>query len=552
VSTRKRFLGNVFWSCTNTVAVGAIGFFVTPILVHRLGATSYGLWIVLGSLTSYFGLLDLGIRASVGRHIAFHHARGDADRVRETVSSAVVLLGAVGLLAFLGVLGLSYGFLDLFDVPAEQAEAARIALVLVGASLGLSLLGDAFDAALWGLQRLDLLCAVDIPLALLRAALTLWLVEAADGLITLGLITLGSAVAAGGAKAAFAAWHGAALRARLGAVRRRAVREIFGYGIWNFLLGVARLVRGQLSPLLIGTALGVAAVTPYAIAARLVALASTIVTSATGGLLPLATQMHARGRHDEQRQFFLLGGRYSVALSLLLTTLLVLLGAPLIALWVGPELAQAAPLLTILAVGEFLPSSQLVSNKLVLAAARHRALALFGLAELVAIPVLALLLIKPLGLTGVCLAMALPATLCRGVNLVVQGCRLMGVPLGRYLAQVLLPALGCGIVPAVLLGLAAGWRAPRSWPELFLYGGAYTVLFAGASIPVLVRLRSPAALPEATKAAGTAAPSITGPVALAITAGATRSATIAQPARPGRPAGTKGLSCAVTSLETSP
>lgn len=44
------------------MAVGILaGFVVAPFLVRRLGETSYGLWIPIGSLTGYFGLLDLGV-----------------------------------------------------------------------------------------------------------------------------------------------------------------------------------------------------------------------------------------------------------------------------------------------------------------------------------------------------------------------------------------------------------------------------------------------------------------------------------------------------------
>ena len=41
-----------------------VGFVVTPFLVQRLGQSTYGLWIVISSLTGYFAVLDLGIGSS--------------------------------------------------------------------------------------------------------------------------------------------------------------------------------------------------------------------------------------------------------------------------------------------------------------------------------------------------------------------------------------------------------------------------------------------------------------------------------------------------------
>ena len=60
-----------------------------PFLVLTLGDETYGIWIVLGALTSYFGLLDFGLRGAVGRHIAFHHSNGNQQAVNQTLRLAL-------------------------------------------------------------------------------------------------------------------------------------------------------------------------------------------------------------------------------------------------------------------------------------------------------------------------------------------------------------------------------------------------------------------------------------------------------------------------------
>jgi O-antigen/teichoic acid export membrane protein len=39
----------------------AIGFFITPILVRSLGPVNFGLWVLLGSLAGYIGLVEAGV-----------------------------------------------------------------------------------------------------------------------------------------------------------------------------------------------------------------------------------------------------------------------------------------------------------------------------------------------------------------------------------------------------------------------------------------------------------------------------------------------------------
>src|SRR5437763_23255 len=60
---------NIFWNCAGMAVTILVGFVLAPFLIRHLGDTRYGLWIVIGSLTSYCGLIVLGVRACMGRHL---------------------------------------------------------------------------------------------------------------------------------------------------------------------------------------------------------------------------------------------------------------------------------------------------------------------------------------------------------------------------------------------------------------------------------------------------------------------------------------------------
>jgi O-antigen/teichoic acid export membrane protein len=490
-SGSKRLGRNIVLNCTGMGVEAVAAFILAPFLIGRLGEQTYGLWIVLGSLTSYVGLLDLGLRGSVGRFVALHHAKGDQEAVNQTVSSACAVLLGTGVVAILGVLALLPAFFWLFDVPAGQVDTARWALVIIAINLGLSFLTNAFDATLWGLQRFDLLNLVDIPATLTRAGLTLLLVGHNSGLVTLALVTLGVTVGCGLSKAALSFRACRGLHLGFGKVKRGTIREIFGYGIWNFIASITRITRAQLSPLLIGALLGVSLVTPFAIAARLIAYVGLFLQSATGVFTPLATSHHARNDRERQQRLFIVGGRFCLALSLFFLALLLLLGGPLLGLWVSPVSERATPLLLILALGELLPNAQFVTNGIILASARHRPLAWLNVLETVAVAGLTILLLPVLGLSGACWAIAVPGAVCRGVGQLVQGCRITEVSFARYVTRAVLPALACAAVPTLALGVAVSWHSPDSWGQLIVYGGVFSLLFATCGVfligPALLR-----------------------------------------------------------------
>src|SRR5580698_11677445 len=76
---------------TSWVAVtanAAVGFLITPYVLHHLGDEAYGLWILTVNCVGYYGLLDIGIRSSILRYVSRHQALEDTESVNEVVATA--------------------------------------------------------------------------------------------------------------------------------------------------------------------------------------------------------------------------------------------------------------------------------------------------------------------------------------------------------------------------------------------------------------------------------------------------------------------------------
>lgn len=470
--------GNVVWNWTGMAVNLLAGFIVAPYLVHCLGDRSYGLWILIASMTGYFGLLDLGVRGSVGRYIAFHRARQEQDGINQVLSTAVAILTGVAVLALIATAVAMPLFYKLFDVPPEQTTAARWAILIVGLNLAVTFPVSVFDGVLWGYERFDLINIVDIPTAIARTVLTFALVHGPDDLVSLALLTFATTLCNELAKV-FASFHvNRQLRVGRVYVRKAAARQLYGYGLWHFLLSVARQVNLQVAPLLIGSLLSVAVVTPFSIAARLIGYAGSVVVSATGVFTPLATALHAQEDHLRQQRLFLLGGQWCTAFSLYISLLLLLLGEPLLRLWMDTRLAEGTILLlVILTLGEVLPLSQWLTYSMILGMAKHRLSAIANIVEGVLAVGTSLLLVRAWGVVGVCLGFAGAGFLCRGLFQVVYGCALVKVPILRYLREAVLWPVLAALAPAVLLGVAVWAHEPRNWLELVIYGAGFSMSF---------------------------------------------------------------------------
>ncbi|HEV3440808.1 MAG TPA: oligosaccharide flippase family protein [Gemmata sp.] len=468
---------NMIWNTAGLIVEVVTGFILMPFLIARLGDSTYGVWLVLGALTSWFGLLELGTRGAVGRQIALHHAAGDQRAVDQTLSGGVAVLLFAGLSALMVLLLCEPIFFEFYKIPAADQEQIGVTLRLVAINFAIVLLGTAFDAFLWGLQRFDLLNAVDVPVTLLRLAGTLVLVHASSDLVVLAIVTVVISGMSLCAKSILSFRANLQLRVGILNLTRSSLRQLFGYGSWNMISTLARLSRTQLAPILIGNILGLALVPLYAVAARLMMAVNTTMDAVTGVLTPHATELHATQQADRQRDLFIVFGRYAATLATLFITYLLVLGDPLILLWVGPSFSAAGTLLTLLVLGDALPCMQYVTRGIILATARHNALALFAVLEVVAVCGLMIVLLPLFGLIGVGLAVAIPAFLARGVAPMIHGCRIVGVPLFQYLLQTIAPPLLCAVLPALVVRLAVAIVQVEIWPVFIGYSVAYTLLF---------------------------------------------------------------------------
>lgn len=477
MSFKRQALRNLNWNWAGTLIDSLVAFLLCPYLLTRLGTAHYGVWIMIGSLTGYFGLLDLGVRGSVGRYVAFYRARQEPAAIRGIVLTALALLSAAGFLGFLATAVASWwtGPLLGAELSVDELPAVRLALLLAGINLGLQLPLNVADGVLWGCQRFDQLNAVRMPLDIARGVLSAGVVFLGGDLVSLSAVALLLTAVGGVVKLVQAVRCEPAILQATGSVDRQRLHEVFSFGIWSTVRSVTTMIPTRITPILVGAHLGVTFVAPMSIAARLIATASAILVAATGVITPIATELHASGDRHRQQDLLVEGGKYSTAASTVILALFLLLGKPLIHLWVGPDMAVAFPLLAILAVGRWVSMSQVVTRGVITAQARHQALAISSLVQAGVTLGLGYLLVDVYGIYGVVLAIAIGDGVCEGLYSLVFGCVLLEMSPWRYTARILTATLVTLGGPVLLLAAAVWWRPVTNWLDLVLYGATFSI-----------------------------------------------------------------------------
>lgn len=445
-----------------------VGIFLSPFILHRLGDTAFGLWVLIFSVTGYYGIFDLGIRSSIVRYVSKYTATHDIDEVSGLINTATFSYSCVGIVSMLFTLA-GYVYIDrLFKIPPAFHSTARLLLLIVGSSVALGFPLGVFGGMLEGLQKFYVINWTNIVFSgVIRALLIVFFLGRGYGLLTIALITVCLPVIASFVRGAVAL---RALPVKFGwtYVDRTSFRRMANYSGLTFITIIASRLRFKTDAVVIGTFLSSAAITYFYSGARLVDYAGELVDSLAQIFVPMSSQSDAAGDSNRLRQIFVVGNRACAFTIFPITTIFVILGKSLIEVWLGKKyVAQGYPVLMILIFPYTVMLMQHASPRILLGVSKHGKLAAMTMLEGIANLVLSVLLVRPLGIEGDALGTAIPMLGTYMIFMPWLLCSRLGVRLSIYIRQAyLLPFLLCMPLAAVLL-LMQRWMVPHSYRQLF-------------------------------------------------------------------------------------
>ena len=442
----------------------AVAFVLAPVLLHRLGDASYGIWVLVLSLTGYFGLFDLGVRSAVVRFTAAHHATGDREGLRQRVSSALVANTGIAAIVLLAAIAAAYLAPQWFHVPLAALSVVRAMVLVMGADAAAGFPCSVFGGVLEGLQRYAFLNFTQIAVSLGRGALIVAALHVGGGLLAITIAAVAAHLAGSCVIVGHALRLLPALSLRAG-LSRGALRAMGGHSAPAFLMSIADRVRFQADALVIGVFAAPAAIAYFALAARLSDVLGNVVQMMAQVVTPASSHLHAAGDNQRMREVLLRANQACAWLMLPGAALFVLCGKSVIAFWVGERYAGIYPVFVVLLSVKAMFFSQAAAPRVLLGIGRHgrfvRLLALEAALNLL----LSVALVQRWGILGVALGTALPMSVTAIALLPRLLSRVTGVSALTYLRMVYAAPAFCAVV-VLLLGGAAGTLVQNSWSRL--------------------------------------------------------------------------------------
>lgn len=461
---------------------------LTPIIVQGLGAEAYGLWVVLGSLLSYFALFDFGLNTAIAKYTAEHLAKDQRSDLSELISTSLNIFLGIGVLIVIAVAILAPLVPDFFSVPQQLSKEARVAFFLIGTNAALALFSGVLSNVLYGSHRIDLWKGVAIFQICMNSALVVIALHFGLGIIGLASCSLATAFLSAvlyyvilqkiGQRINFHFFH-----LNMGIVRRTAP-----YSVRTFFLGLTNRMLNYTDYIVIAAFLGPASVTGYEIAFKLCFLSTYLFSAVSSSLFPRFSALYALERWEELRALYLLAVKVSFGIMVPVGIGLFWWGEAFIDLWIRPGTLSDPRLLGVLIAMNFIHVLGTPAAALLQASGQNRGFLASEVVNAVLNLTLSVLLVTRMGIVGVALG-TLAASVCSsGWFVPFIACRNLGIPLRRYFQEAIWPPLALGLAISAVTALAVP-MIPRicSWLHFFglacgvgtIYGLLYWFTVAG-------------------------------------------------------------------------
>ncbi len=276
-----------------------------PLALHYLRNETFALWALIGQLTGYIALFDLGMTASIGRLLADHKDDRDGGAYGSILQTGLLAFCIQAFAVAGASLALAPWAAQWFGIAAPQQRDFVFVLVGTGLMLALSFLGKTVTIPFWTFQRYDVMNYAGSAGMLVNLAVTWLSFRAGWGLRSL--------LAGSAAMTALTLTWSAIACVRLGFLpargawgrvdrQRLAVVLPFARDVFLMNLGTQMLWASQV--IVVSRTLGLDAAAAWAVCTKFFVLAQQFVCRLYDHSVGAFTEMIVRGELDRLRLRF--------------------------------------------------------------------------------------------------------------------------------------------------------------------------------------------------------------------------------------------------------
>jgi O-antigen/teichoic acid export membrane protein len=351
VTGQSRLFINVVFSWTSELVFIAAGFIVPRMISDHLGKESLGIWDFSWSLIGYFALVQVGVVSSINRFIAKHRANNDINGINIAVSSVFIILLIMAGLVFLMTLS-SYLIVPIIfrEKFGSLINETQMVILFLGLSLCTQIIWSLFAGVLTGCHRWDLHHSVHGVCRILTVFMMVLVLSIGLTIKYLAIINLIGEIAGLFFRYILSYRVLENLKIKLNLFKYSVAKNMLFFGSKTFLPSIGHLISNQTVSILIVWYLGPAMLAVYARPLNLVRHVRTLIVRYSYTLSPIVTTMKYKNNEILMQEFILKSIKTGAFITMPIIGFMIILGGPLMHLWMGPDYRKELLILT-MAIG---------------------------------------------------------------------------------------------------------------------------------------------------------------------------------------------------------
>lgn len=453
--------------------------FIVPRLIDRsMSQQELGIWDLSWNVVAYFGLINMGLTSSVNRYIAKYAAVNDYDSVNRTFTSIFGITVLVGIFIIVISLIVSFPVIDLIHFKnSADLKMARWIIFTLGASMGISTILSPFGGLLTGNHRWDLHNQAYSATNIMNFVFTLAALYLNFGLIGCALANLIAETVGWGMRVYYSFSKFRYLNISKKYFSYCTVKEMVKFGGKTFIPRVGELISNQSINMLITAKFGTAALALYSRPRALIRIIQTFIMKYALVFTPAASSIQSSGKKEELKELFIRAQFYSNVLCLPAILFLMVMGGPLLELWMGANYRNSV-LIAVMAFSQFTLIANATGYSIISGLNKHGRLGIITLIGQCFSLMIAWVMINCMNfnLKWIPLAIGIPMTIIYGFYLPFFACKELGIKFLNYTFSVYKVPLLCMIPYLACLVLS----------RIMLSGNVLIVLFSGTASGVIV------------------------------------------------------------------
>jgi O-antigen/teichoic acid export membrane protein len=401
---------NSLYQIGSQVMLLAVGLFTSPYIVHTLGVNLYGILVLIGITTNYFGAVELGLGQATIKFLADTSARKDwaeFTRVFWTSSLSYLTLGAIGAA---GIVACTPILLRLLKIPVDVRPMTTQAFTVSAVALIVSFQVGLTSSVVRALEKFEWLSRIGVSIGVAQGLLTVVLLYFRYSLVG---IMIGSVVLQCVALSAYSLLV-RAMVPDLGAPtwNQKTFRKLVGFGAYVSISQVVGPVLVHIEKFILGSLVAISVVTYYTIPYNLISALSLFPASIAVVTFPAFTRLYSEGNSASARELYIRATKFVFCSIVPIAIIAGVFARQILTLWMGKEIGrEGARVLQILAFALVVSAIASLPYQFLQAIHRPDLTAKFHILELVLHIPLCFGLIGAFGLTGAAVAWAVRVTL---------------------------------------------------------------------------------------------------------------------------------------------